>query len=121
LIGGLGLVIFGVTDAWAVALAALVLTGLASQISDVAGTTFFQNALPEAIYGRFFSMFLLALSIGGLTGSLLGPLLQRSLSTGSTLAVLFVPAILTSFPLAWKNRSAVSPTRRKTADLEALL
>lgn len=120
MIGGLGLVLFGVTDAWAVALAALVLTGLASQISDVAGTTYFQNALPDAIYGRFFSLFLLALSIGGLAGSLLGPLLQRALSTGSVLAVLFIPAIVTSIPLAWKNRSAVASERRATADLEAL-
>ena len=104
---GLGLVIFGLTDVWTVALATLVLTGFASQISDVAGSTHFQNRLPEEIYGRFFSLFLLALSVGGLVGALLGPVLQQHLSTGRTLTVLFLPALLTSVALAWTSRSPV--------------
>jgi MFS family permease len=117
-VGGLGLVFFGYTDAWLLALGALIVTGFASQISDVAGTTFFQNNLPEAIYGRFFSLFILALSVGGLTGSLLGPILQRSMSTGSALMLLFIPAIVTSIMLVWKNRSAIASNGGATADLE---
>lgn len=115
---GVGLVLFGYTDAWVLALGALIVTGFASQLSDVAGSTFFQNNLPEAIYGRFFSLFMLALSVGGLIGSFLGPLLSREMSTGETLAVLFIPAIITSVLLAWKNRGAVTSAHNATADWE---
>jgi MFS family permease len=115
---GVGLVLFGYTDAWALALGALIVTGFASQLSDVAGSTFFQNNLPEAVYGRFFSLFMLALSVGGLIGSFLGPLLRREMSTGASLAILFIPAIVTSVLLAWKNRAAITSSHNATADWE---
>jgi MFS family permease len=118
LASGVGLVVFGYTDAWVLALGALVLAGFASQLSDVAGTTFFQNNLPERIYGRFFSLFMLALSIGGLAGSLLGPALQHRTSSGAALMVLFIPAIMTSVLLAWKNKSAIAARSGATADFE---
>ena len=44
-----------------VAIAALVVAGFATDFYEVVGLTYFQGAIPDAVYGRFFSVFLLAL------------------------------------------------------------
>ncbi|MDQ3672918.1 MAG: MFS transporter [Gemmatimonadota bacterium] len=110
------LVGFGLVDTWPLALAALVGAGIGSQISDIAGMTYFQNHLPERVYGRFLSLYLIALSTGGLVGSLLGPLLNLRQSVGTSLLIIAVPAIVSS---CWLWRIALIQTRARARDPRA--
>ena len=76
------------------------------------GLTYFQNAIPDAVYARFFSVFLLALSAGGLVGALAGPALERMLGVGMSLVVLAAPSLALALVLAsmsriWQTRNAV--------------
>ncbi len=87
---------FGIADGPVLALIALVAAGLTTNVYEVLGLTFFQNQLPEAVYGRFMAIFLVALSGGGLTGALVGPLLDQVLSVGAALIILATPAIVAS-------------------------
>ena len=102
LLSGLALVIFGWEESWPVALLTLVGVGIGSAISEVAGSTFYQHRLPHAVYGRFYSLYLLAFWIGGLIGSLLGPLLHLDQSVGATLLVVALPTVVSSLWL-WRH------------------
>ncbi|MDQ3674575.1 MAG: MFS transporter, partial [Gemmatimonadota bacterium] len=116
LISAFALVGFGLVDTWPLALAALVGAGIGSQISDIAGMTYFQNHLPERVYGRFLSLYLMALSTGGLVGSLLGPLLNLRQSVGTSLLIIAVPAVASS---CWLWRIALIQTRARATDPRA--
>lgn len=109
LTSGVFLVGFGLVGSWHVALVLLVASGVGSALSEIAAVTYFQNRLPEHIYGRFYSLFLLAISIGGLTGSLAGPLLKLNQSVGSTLLLIAFPALASS---VWLWRLATTHSRR---------
>jgi predicted MFS family arabinose efflux permease len=102
LFSGMALVIFGWEESWSLALLTLVAVGVGSAISEVAGSTFYQHRLPHAVYGRFYSLYLLAFWIGGLTGSLLGPLLHLGQSVGVTLLIVAVPTVASSVWL-WQH------------------
>jgi MFS family permease len=100
LFGAFGVVIFGLADSLPVILVALFVTGIAAELSEIPAFTFFQHRLSDEIYGRFFSLFLTAIAIGGLIGALGGPLLDRHLSQSTTLVLLAVPGMAMAVKLA---------------------
>ncbi|MDQ4098939.1 MAG: hypothetical protein M3121_00375, partial [Chloroflexota bacterium] len=102
LVSGIALVVFGWLDIWPLALLTLVVVGIGSAASEVAGSTFYQHRLPQAVYGRFYSLYLLSFWLGGLTGSLLGPLLHLGQRTGTTLLIVAIPTIVSSLWL-WQH------------------
>lgn len=102
LFSGVALVIFGWEESWPLALLTLVGVGIGSAVSEVAGSTFYQHRLPQAVYGRFYSLYLLAVWIGGFLGSLLGPLLHLGQSVGVTLLIVTVPTAVSSLWL-WQH------------------
>ena len=99
IVGAIGLITFGYADSISVALIALIVTGIAAELSEIPAFTYFQNRLPTNVYGRFFSLYLMATAAGGLAGALLGPLLERYISEGLTLLALAVPGLLMAVAL----------------------
>jgi hypothetical protein len=83
---------------------ALIIAGFATDFYEVVGLTYFQGAIPDAMYARFFSVFLLALSAGGLVGALAGPALERVLGVGMSLVVLAAPSLALAITLAIVSR-----------------
>ena len=69
----------------------LLVAGVLGQIEEISGMTAFQNYLPEHIYGRVFSLFLIAAAAGSLAGGLLGPALAETAGTGRSLVILGIP------------------------------
>ena len=100
----LALAVFGIAAVPLAALAALVVAGFATDFYEVVGLTHFQLAIPDAAYGRFFSMFLIALSAGGLIGALAGPVLEQRLGVAGSLAALAMPAATLALLLAALSR-----------------
>lgn len=86
------LALFGAAGSLIVALAALAIAGFATDFYEVVGLAYFQEAIPGAVYGRFFSLFLLALSAGGLIGALTAPILENRFGLAATLGLLALPA-----------------------------
>ncbi len=86
-------ILFGLSQSPVFALIALAVFGASMEIGEIAGITFFQNQLPESIYGRFFSLFLMAHGAGGLIGSLLAPLLERTFNAGIVLVFFALPTL----------------------------
>ncbi|MFL5762018.1 MAG: MFS transporter [Thermomicrobiales bacterium] len=93
-VGTVGLIAFGYADSLVIAFIALVITGISAELSEIPAFTFFQNRLPTDVYGRFFSLYLMATALGGLAGALIGPLLERYISEGQTMVVLSIPGML---------------------------
>lgn len=91
---------FGAFDTLLLAVGALVVAGFATDFYEVAGLTYFQHAIPESVYGRFFSIFLLALSAGGLVGALAGPALEVNTGVGTALGTLAIPGVVLALVLA---------------------
>lgn len=111
---------FGAAASAALAIAALVVAGFATDFYEVVGLTYFQHSIPEAVYGRFFSVFLLALSAGGLVGALAGPLLEQDLGVDRSLAALAAPGVALALCLAFFARSwYVGSSRRLTSPTAA--
>ncbi len=102
-IGAMAIVLYGAAGSIFLALPALVLVGLIADIEEVAAMTWFQNNLPEQFYARFFSVFMMASAIGGLFGSLGAPMLSERLSSGATMAILAVPAVVFGATFALKE------------------
>jgi predicted MFS family arabinose efflux permease len=100
----IALTLFGSSGAVAVAFAALVIAGFATDFYEVVGLTYFQNTIPDALYARFLSVFFLALSAGGLVGALGGPALERMLGVGTSLLVLAVPSVVLALVLGSVSR-----------------
>ena len=99
---------FGMADGMLLSLVALVIAGFASDFYEVTGLTYFQNSIPDEVYGRFYSVFLLALSAGALIGALAGPVLERILGVGMSLVVLAAPSLALALVLAAMSRSQES-------------
>jgi predicted MFS family arabinose efflux permease len=102
--------VFGVVGSTLAALAALAIAGFATDYYEVVGLTYFQGSVPDAIYGRFFSVFLLALSAGALVGALAGPVLEQALGLGTTLTIFAVPALVLALILMTMSKSWGSPS-----------
>jgi MFS family permease len=97
---GLALAAFGVAGNVALAVAALAVAGFTTDFHEVTAITYFQDRLPDEVFGRFFSLFLMALSAGGLVGALVGPFLERSVGVAAALAVLAAPGVGVALVLA---------------------
>jgi hypothetical protein len=94
------LAVFGMAGSVLFSVVALVIAGFATDFYEVAGLTYFQNSIPDPVYARFYSVFLLALSAGALIGALAGPVLERILGVGISLAVLAAPSLALALVLA---------------------
>ncbi len=101
----IALAVFGVAGSVLLSVVALVIAGFATDFYEVAGLTYFQNSIPDPVYARFFSVFLLALSAGGLIGALAGPALERMLGVGMSLVVLAAPSLALALVLAAMSRT----------------
>ena len=100
----IALAVFGATETALLALAALLVAGLATDIGEVTALTYFQQRLPDEVYGRFFSLFLIALGGGGIVGALLGPVLARAVGSSLALAVLGAPVVVLAIGLSGVTR-----------------
>lgn len=98
--GALVTMVFGFIGIPIVAFALLALAGMLGELEEIPALTYFQNSLPESIYGRFFSLFLVVASIGGLIGSLLAPFLADRFSTEFALTTVAIPSIVFGLLLA---------------------
>jgi MFS family permease len=103
------LAVFGVADGVLFSLVALVIAGFATDFYEVAGLTYFQNSIPDPVYARFYSVFLLALSAGALIGALAGPALERIMGAGTSLVVLAVPSLALALVLSTMARIWMIP------------
>ncbi len=108
-VGAIGIALFGIAGGVLIAVAALVLNGVTGDLEEVAALTGFQHRLPAAIYGRFFSLFLMATGLGGVIGSLVGPVLAEQLGAGTGLALLAVPVLALAVP--WGLHAGVAGHR----------
>jgi MFS family permease len=90
------LVGYGFAESLLLAVPMLLLAGIVGQVEEIAGLTAFQNHLPERVYGRVFSLFLIAGAAGALAGGLLGPALAETVGAGPSLLVLGIPVLVLS-------------------------
>jgi dipeptide/tripeptide permease len=106
--------VFGMADSVMFSVVALVIAGFATDVYEVTGLTYFQNSIPDPVYARFYSVFLLALSAGALIGALAGPALERILGQGMSLVVLAAPSLALALVLAAMSRMwmIVEPDRQ---------
>jgi MFS family permease len=88
---GVTCILFGAAAVPALAVAALVLAGAGTGAGEVVGLTHFQHRLPDAIYGRFLSVYVVVLSVGGIVGALVGPLLAQEVGVVGALTIIAVP------------------------------
>ncbi|MFT4037346.1 MAG: MFS transporter [Thermomicrobiales bacterium] len=107
------LALFGAAPALVGALVALAIAGFATDYYEVVGLAYFQEAIPGQIYGRFFSLFLLALSAGGMAGALVAPQLEARLGLTATLGVLAAPAAALAVLFALAAGHLERATRRE--------
>jgi hypothetical protein len=105
------LAVFGAVGPVVLAISALVIAGFATDFYEVVGLTYFQNAIPDAVYARFISVFHLALSAGGLVGALGGPVLEQLLGVGTSLLVLAAPSLVLAVALALMSRNGQAADR----------
>ena len=106
----LALAAYGAIGAPVGALLALVIAGFATDVYEVLALTYFQHRLPAALYGRFMSIFMLALGIGGIVGALAGPLIEAATTVAVALALLALPGV--ALALALLVRTAVTTADR---------
>ena len=106
---------FGAAGTVELALVALIVAGFTSVFDEVVALTYFQHALPDVVYGRFFSVFLIALTAGGLVGALAGPALEQVLGAGGSLAALAAPGIALALLLAYASRQWPAPLEAAAA------
>lgn len=112
-VGALSPALFGAAGGVVPALLALVVFELALDLEEVAALTCFQHRLPAAVFGRFFSLFLMANGLGGVAGALLGPALAEQVGTGTALTLLAVPAVALALLLGittrhWEERTVAA-------------
>ena len=85
--------LFGMSGTFLVAVIGLFFYGLCINLEEIPGMTYFQNRLPETVYGRFFSTWMMAAASGGFIGSLLVPILIQRYSVTFALVAVAVPCI----------------------------
>lgn len=110
--GAVAVMLFGVAPTLLVAIPMLFLFGVIGNIEEIASLTYFQNKLPEGIYGRFFSVFMMATAIGGLIGALAGPLLSEWVNTPVAFIALAIPCMILGLAFAVRQgglRLAIPP------------
>jgi dipeptide/tripeptide permease len=108
---GVAIATFGVASWIGLALVALVVAGFATDFHEVIALTFFQNQLPDRVYGRFFSFFLTSLNAGGLVGALMGPVLATAAGVQTAMALLAVPGFAFALALAGAVRRQALPDK----------
>jgi hypothetical protein len=101
---GISLAAFGAAVALPIAILFLIIAGFTTDFYEVVGLSFFQHAIPEDVYGRFFSVFLIALSSGGLIGALAAPALEPRLGVERTLIALSLPSIILALLFSLSSR-----------------
>lgn len=106
---GVAIATFGAAGWIGLAFGALVVAGFATDFHEVIALTFFQNRLPDRVYGRFFSFFLTSLNAGGLVGALLGPVLATAVGVPAAVALLAVPGFVFALALAGAVRRQAFP------------
>jgi predicted MFS family arabinose efflux permease len=106
----IALAVFGVAGTLLLSIGVLVIAGFSTDFYEVVGLTYFQNCLPDAVYARFFSLYLLALTAGGLVGALAGPVLERLLRAETSLVVLAAPSLVLALILAAMSRTWMTVT-----------
>lgn len=94
------LALFGWVNGALLAIAALIIAGFMTDFYEVVGLAYFQQSMPGSVYGRFFSVFLIALSAGGLVGALAGPALEANVGIAATLVALAAPGLVFAILLA---------------------
>lgn len=116
-----GFGLFAVVHQPVLALAILTLIGITAELSETPALTYFQHTLPEAVYGRFFSLFLTAIRTGGLIGVLLVPWLGQRIGVAEALLVLASvgAGVAVAYGLAVRNwiRSQLFPVADKSVPL----
>lgn len=95
--------LFGFANSLLLALPALVLFGMVGDLQEIAGFTYFQQKLPDGVFGRFISLVMMATGAGGLTGSLAGPLLAEVLDIGQVILVPALPTVVLGSMLALRE------------------
>ncbi|MDQ3541649.1 MAG: MFS transporter [Chloroflexota bacterium] len=113
----IGFGLFAVVPQPLLVLVILTLIGVASEIAETSALTYFQQSLPVEVYGRFFSLFLTAVKIGGLIGILLVPWLGQRIGPANALLVLASTGtvVAVAYGLAvhiWIRREVSSAVRR---------
>ena len=91
-----GLAIMGLTDAFAIALVALVVASTGSLVLEVVGTTIFQRAVPDAVRGRALGATATASMLSYSVGSLVVPILADSIGLAPVLLGSAVAVALTT-------------------------
>lgn len=99
-IGAIAIMLFGAAPTLLIAIPMLIVVGMIGDIEEIAAITYFQNKLPENVYGRFFSVFMMASAVGGLIGALVGPFLSETVNTQVAFAVLAVPGMIVGLVFA---------------------
>ena len=99
----LGMAGFAVAGGLALAALALALAGGLGDLSEISALTGFQHRLPAAVYGRFFSLFLMATGVGAVLGAILGPLLTGAFGVGPALGLLALPVVAVALPFALRE------------------
>lgn len=119
----IGFGLFAVVHQPVLALAILTLIGITAELSETPALTYFQHTLPEAVYGRFFSLFLTAIRTGGLIGVLLVPWLGQRIGAAEALLVLgsIGAGVAVAYGLAVRNwiRTQLFPVADKSVPLVA--
>jgi MFS family permease len=103
----MALAVFGVAGTLLLSIGVLVVAGFSTDFYEVVGLTYFQNCLPDAVYARFLSLFLLALTAGGLVGAMAGPVLEQALGAGTSLVVLAAPGFALALILVAMSRTSM--------------
>jgi MFS family permease len=129
LVGGgivtaVGLAILGLTEAFAVALVALVIASTGSLVLEVIATTIFQRAVPDAVRGRALGAMATAGMLAYALGSLVVPVLADAIGlapvlVGSAAAVALTSVLAVSF-LGGRAAEPAAPDPALVARLAAL-
>ncbi len=108
----IALAVFGGVNGILLAIAALIVAGFMTDFYEVVGLAYFQQSMPDVVYGRFFSVFLMALSAGGLVGALAGPMLEGLLGVKISLVVLAAPGLAFALVFAYLSRHWLAAERQ---------
>ena len=98
--GAASIMVFGISGTFLIAVIVLFFYGLFANIEEIPGLTYFQNRLPETVYGRFFSTCMMAAMFGGFLGSLLVPFLIQRYGVSFALITTSIPGVLLGIILA---------------------